>query len=102
MKKISINALSSFQWMFLPKINYKTKMISNYQRKIILCLSVENIVKKLYSMDYNKLIELFKRNLNLQNCTGLFKSSFYKDDTSKNINVSGNELLCTNDNCNKK
>ena len=101
-KKVIINALSSFQWMFLPRINYKTKMISNYQRKITLCLSVENIVKKLYTIDYNKMIELFKRNLNYQNCTGLFKTSICKDNENKNINSSGNELLCTNENYHEK
>ena len=88
--------------MFLPRINYKTKMISNYQRKITLCLSVENIVKKLYTIDYNKMIELFKRNLNYQNCTGLFKTSLFKDEENKNINSSGNELLCTNENYHEK
>ena len=64
--------------MFLPRINYKTKMISNYQRKITLCLYVENSVKKLYTIDYNKMIESSKRNLNYKIALDFLKLLYVK------------------------
>ena len=66
-KNIKIASLSSFQWSLFPKLNKKTKIIANCEKKIKHFLSVDIIIKRLYSYDYSSLIELIDNNWNNMN-----------------------------------
>lgn len=87
-KNIKIASLSSFQWNLFPKLNKKTKIIANWEKKKHF-LSVDIIIKRLYSYDYSSLIELIDNNWNNMNNPNLLNyHNNSHDNAGNNINNS--------------